>query len=545
MKLTEIINEEQFFELSKILLAAMMSKGMWAPAKWACNKELKITVQEMNLPWYFNFEEKRDALRFGAYTRPKCSCGAFSRMYHGTQIKTYGLFSRTCNNVKCAMNDPQTKRKIQATTAERFENGLKNPAIREKTRRSMAAKSNEERAATYKRQMQTNIDRYGALFGGVRQSSEQYIITMNKLELAIQKKHGVKSMLSLKHVQAHTKELAVQKYNAEVFPKTIQVLKERNLTVHGDWVGWTSSYSADCSVCNNTVVLKRLTADSLCPICYTRSKPQLFISQLLTLLGVKFQENTRKILPNRELDFYIPSLKLGIEVNGLYWHRDDSASLPLIEKTKLAEKCGLQLLHLWEHEILERPTAVKNMLLAKLKMAKRVFARCTSFAHISEQEANLFLEQHHVLGAVKCKYALGLMYRNELVAVATFNKSRFAGGKTELLRFASAGVVVGALSKIIKSLGPCKIITYADRRFSSMNTAYQKIGFTFTGITKPEHFYHRNLKIITRYDLKKRKLPQKLVSSYDSTKTEYENMLAAGYDRCTNCGTLKLEYEQR
>lgn len=530
--------EEEFLTLASNVLAAISPNGIWLPAKWALYKDLKNQVLAMDIPWYLTFEEKRDALRFGVYNRPCCPCGAYARMYHGTAMKKYGLFSRTCTKPSCAMNDPATKARIQQTIRDRH-GSLKNPQIRLKAKQTLALRPDEEKKKSTRKQVATSLARYGAMFGGQRQSEEQYKNTMHKMQARVQEQHGVKSMLQLQDIKIRARDLAREKYIAEVLPKTIGALHKKGLIVEPVWRGWREQHNAHCTVCNTGVKLKRLTLEAHCPNCFTRSKPQLFISQLLTKADVNFLENTRKVLPGRELDFFLPEINLGIEVNGLYWHRD-GVGFPLLEKTKLAEAHGIQLLHFWEHEIIDRPAAVRNMVLAKIGRAAKIHARKTQCMIISSQEANDFLEEHHISGGAQCSVALALELDDKVMAVATFARPRFSQGAIELVRFASIGVVVGGLSKLL-SVVKDQLITFADKRFSSGRTAYDVVGFRLIGETKPNYFYHRGYKIVSRYAAQKHKLSALLGDQFDPKKTELENMTHAGYHRCTDCGNFKYE----
>ena len=80
----------------------------------------------------------------------------------------------------------------------------------------------------------------------------------------------------------------------------------------------------------------------------------------------------------------------------------------------------------------------------------------------------------------------------------TFGSKRIAlGSKSkideyELMRFATKYKVIGIAGKLlqyfINNYHPKKIITYADRRWSTGNL-YEKIGFLKTGESKPNYWY--------------------------------------------------------
>ena len=68
-------------------------------------------------------------------------------------------------------------------------------------------------------------------------------------------------------------------------------------------------------------------------------------------------------IKNKELDIYIPELKLSIEVNGDYWHSvEKQSNNKQLEKTSIAEQQGIRLIHIWEHEWNQNKEFIKSLL---------------------------------------------------------------------------------------------------------------------------------------------------------------------------------------
>ena len=69
------------------------------------------------------------------------------------------------------------------------------------------------------------------------------------------------------------------------------------------------------------------------------------------------------VLKDREIDIYLPELKIGFEFNGIYWHsqkfKDKNYHL---NKTKDALKNGIILYHIWEDEWLGEKDKIKQWL---------------------------------------------------------------------------------------------------------------------------------------------------------------------------------------
>ncbi len=75
-------------------------------------------------------------------------------------------------------------------------------------------------------------------------------------------------------------------------------------------------------------------------------------------LGVSVIQRDRTVLGGKEIDIYLPELRVGIEFNGDYWHGDgflsskkNTTSHDLhTNKRRLAEKAGVLLLFVWEND---------------------------------------------------------------------------------------------------------------------------------------------------------------------------------------------------
>ena len=63
------------------------------------------------------------------------------------------------------------------------------------------------------------------------------------------------------------------------------------------------------------------------------------------------------------MDIYIPELKLGIEVNGDYWHSTQKSDKNnQLIKTNLCESKGIRLIHIWESEWRRDKEFIKGLL---------------------------------------------------------------------------------------------------------------------------------------------------------------------------------------
>jgi hypothetical protein len=295
-----------------------------------------------------------------------------------------------------------------------------------------------------------------------------------------------------------------------------------------------------------------------CPKCVLHiSKEEIEVYKYIRSIlpsEIEILNNIRNLIPDRsiESDIYIPSLKIGIEYNGLIWHSEKySKELHNIyNKMKLFQDNGIRIINIFEDEWLHKKNLVKKKLLHILNMDKseKVFARKCIVKGITSIECKSFLNNNHIQGSDGSGYRYGLYYKNRVVAVMTFKKGK-ASQKSkdwEMSRYATNCNVIGGFDKLFKyahkELLFDKIITFADLRWSDLNNnIYEKTGWTKEYTTKPNYFYVTTLskcKRIHRYNMRKSELHNKL-KSFDPKLTEVENCNNNGYYRLFDCGNIK------
>lgn len=266
---------------------------------------------------------------------------------------------------------------------------------------------------------------------------------------------------------------------------------------------------------------------------------------------------TNKIrIENKEIDIFIPSSNLGIEFNGLYWHSHVNIESNFhLNKTELCKKNNIQLLHIFEHEWINKKEIVKSIIKSKLGIINnKIFARKCIIKEIDSKDSSIFLNSNHIQGNVNSSIKLGLFYNEELVCIMTFGKKRIAmgnknnvDGEYEMLRFCNKlnTVVVGGASKLFKyfiiNYKPKQILSFADRRYSEGNL-YKQLGFEFIANTAPNYWYFKSHEYILYHRFTFRK--NILVSQgFDAQKTEHQIMDERGYYRIYDSGNMKFIFK--
>ena len=266
------------------------------------------------------------------------------------------------------------------------------------------------------------------------------------------------------------------------------------------------------------------------------------------------QQRNREILRNREIDIYIPSLKLGIEYNGLRWHSEEFCKNKNYHLDKL-NKCneqGIKLIQIFEDEWINHREICESKLkqICGLNTNPKIFARKCEIREIPKKtEVYEFLDKNHIQGRTGFTIALGTYYNNELVGVMTFKKEK--EGYWDLNRFATdinhqCVGIGGKLFKYFTRNYPfIEIKSFADRRWTTdpTNNLYTKLGFEFDSYVPPTYWYYKDGEIARhhKFGFRKQILHKRYGLPLDLKESEMAERL--GYVRIWDCGLIKYVYK--
>lgn len=291
----------------------------------------------------------------------------------------------------------------------------------------------------------------------------------------------------------------------------------------------TNFYDQECPKCTNTGI----------------SKQEDHVKDWIESLGfiTKRHKFAERITKPKEIDIYVPSRKLGIEYNGLYWHTEDRVGKNAHhDKFKQANSEGIRLITIFEHEWLNREKQVKNFLKSVLGISEYVVAgRKTDLKVINGPIGKSFMDENHIQGASHTSLVyLGLYFEDKLLGALSLGRHHRGTDNSTIvldrLCFLDGVTVQGGASKLLKHSiiwakqgGYSKIISWSDNRWSEGNV-YVKMGFTLEEELKPDYFYVKGMETFSKQSLKKTK-EEKL-----SNKTEKELRTEQGYERVYDCG---------
>lgn len=289
-----------------------------------------------------------------------------------------------------------------------------------------------------------------------------------------------------------------------------------------------------------------------CPRCSgSQSKPEVALLEWIkrTLPGVEIQERRRGVIPPYELDIYIPSLQVAVEFNGLYWHSADKASdgefrNKHLQKLQLCQEAGVRLIQVREDRWADRPEVCKSVIASALRLpSRRENARSCKIVELASIDATDFLMRHHLDGNAKASVNLGLSLDDELLAVMTFAKPRFASDADwELVRLASLPFVHvrGAASRLLahfRARHRGQVTSYCNLEYGS-GGVYGAIGMKLVSQSRPGYVWVKNgQRAYSRYQTQKHKLSA-LLPNFDPALSESENMFANGFRRYWDSGNL-------
>ena len=292
-----------------------------------------------------------------------------------------------------------------------------------------------------------------------------------------------------------------------------------------------------------------------CPKCGNiMSKAEDEIMELLK--GLECHQRNRDMLKGKEIDIFIPSLKLGIEYNGLFWHSEEFGKDHRYHLDKLNEcnEQGIKLIQIFEDEWVKHRQICESKLrqICGLNTNPKIYGRKCEIREITNKDiAYEFLDKNHIQGRTGFTIALGAYYQNNLVGVMTFKKEK--EGYWDLNRFATdinyqcIGIGGKLFKYFTRNYDYQEIKSFADRRWTTdpTNNLYTKLGFEFDSYVPPSYWYY-NSKInpytrFHKFGFRKQHLHNQY--GLPLTMTEREMTETLGYTRIWDCGLIKYVYK--
>jgi very-short-patch-repair endonuclease len=382
---------------------------------------------------------------------------------------------------------------------------------------------------------------------------------------SIHKVSGIKKaeLLQRKHVCNICLEEAKPIYRLQLKPKDQFNTEISNISptikiLH--YAGSQKKCKVLCKVCKHIwyALGTSLSSGHGCPIC-NNGKPISDIEQsLFNWIKKRFSDalqSDRKVIAPKELDIVIPSKKIAIEVNGLFWHSEDRIGPSYhANKTKAANKAGWRLIHIYEDElefnkrvVLKTLRHILGLTTEKFQARKLRVWKGTAFKAVAA-----WFDKNHIQGAPrKPIISYGLFDGKRCVALMSFDRIRSIRGikskptEFELVRFASVGNIAGGASRLftafIRDYNPTKIISYSANDWFTGNM-YEVLGFSFDGYVKPDYYPIINKRRVHKSSTRRSSLRKLLGNNFNESLSERENCEKFGIPRIYDSGKKRWIY---
>lgn len=267
--------------------------------------------------------------------------------------------------------------------------------------------------------------------------------------------------------------------------------------------------------CDKGHVFKRTFQSSYnnsasCPICHPKgiSLLETEIVEFIESLGFEVERNTRGPIKPLEIDIFIPSQRVGIEFNGLYWHSELFKDKKYhLNKLRAAQAANIRLVNMFEDEWVEKKDICKSMIVHMLGQTEnKIHARKCVVVEVDKKTRREFFEQNHIMGDTGANKAFGLEYNGEIISVVSLRKALGYTGSLELARYATKlnHSVSGGFSKLLRKVvdfckleGAKELITYSLNSHAT-GDVYKKSGFEYVKDTDVDYWYVEGTRRVSR-----------------------------------------------
>jgi hypothetical protein len=380
--------------------------------------------------------------KYLTYCSPRCNSLSTSEVRKKTSIERYG----TDNPAK----SDQVKEKIRETNIERY--GVSNFANTDEFKSKMIKKW-EINKDQWLDNRNKNIENYGYKYPF--QNKE----ILQKSKDTLFNTYGTYHPLQVEEILKKVKNTNIEKYGVSNFlQKDISHVFLENRNNKSFFENLLETYSI-----KEISIMFNISYSLLCQTLvklefdlrnYSGNETEIY-EFLYKNIKSPILKNDRNVLNGKELDLYIPEYKLAIEHNGIYWHSDEKVDKNYhANKTSKCLENDITLIHIFEHEWLNKKDIIQSILNSKINNNNKIYARKCIIKKVEKQEEKSFLEKNHIQSYYNSKVCCGLYYNEELVQLMSFGSPRF--GKIyqwELLRLATKlnYSIVGGSSKLFNA----------------------------------------------------------------------------------------------
>jgi len=364
-------------------------------------------------------------------------------------------------------NSPEFKEKIKNIMLEKYgvESSFQSEQIKEKIKATMLEKYGVEYCGSspelLAKSRQTCLERYGDIHSSKTEIGKQ------KIKEGFQKKFGVDNCFQNEEIKEKIKNSRIKNGSMRVYDgKTMSQIAEE--------LGFSHGYIND--------LIRKYGMEIAMKMEPTTSRLELMITNWLDSINIQYIQHFR--VDKKVADIYIPSHKLIIETDGIYWHSEvwQKDNKYHIKKRQLYIDNGYIPLFFRENELEDSAkfTIIKSIILNKLGMVEKIGARKCKIVKIDKKIANKFFAENHLMGK-GAGDSYGLEYDGKLVTAIRIKQVKDGYEISRFCHLLNTNVV-GGISRLIKyvceQIIPNKnLTTFVDLRYGS-GEYLKNFGFT-------------------------------------------------------------------
>ena len=365
------------------------------------DKKVNIIVSAKTLNYYNSLgyiSNVGDIINIDIQDLPMCShvkikvkcdvCGNEKFLSNQCYNKNFKKYNFYCCSSKCAQE------KIKKTCLEKFgeESYVRTQEYKEKYKNTCLEKYGFDNASKNEKVKQksknTCLEKYGFISPTqnelVKEKSKQTCIVNNNTEYSMQNEsvkekskqtcienYGVDNPSKSNEIKLKKESNSLKKYNCKnpyQFVSKNHMLEKYNFILNIDYdkkiyhckCKEGHEYDIPISIFHN----RNSTEMEICTICH-KIKKSYKEKDLFNFINKNYKntiiKNDKKTLNGRELDVFLPDIKMAFEFNGVYWHsnlyKKDNYHY---DKYLECKSKGIQLIHIWEDEWIYNNKSIKT-----------------------------------------------------------------------------------------------------------------------------------------------------------------------------------------
>lgn len=185
-------------------------------------------------------------------------------------------------------------------------------------------------------------------------------------------------------------------------------------------LGKPTSKIAEDYGCSTHIVLKYLKKNDI--DCKKFTQPERAVSYILNKHSIEHEVHNRSIITPKELDIWIPSKNIAIEVNGLFWHSSGKESNRHKNKFLMCREKGITLLQFTDYDIRTRFDMVESIILQTLGITP-IIIDADECSIVEIDNAKEFFDANYY-GNYDNSETVGLFYNNDIVMAMSFSNNK-------------------------------------------------------------------------------------------------------------------------